>query len=603
MARKINIVGALVRAHAQSVRQANARQRAELAAIRRLEQGRAAAARAEAAEMRAVEASIRAAAAQEARDAKSKERAIKEAERDRQRQQREAEQAAHLDAAAHAEALTLEAAETVEGLQGLITATLEVDDCIDFEALRVREAAPKLRLPQLVLPELRDDASIKLPSPPGPIENQLARVQMPGFFERLFGGNSRYEKELAKIRAAHALAVRVHREESEKAKAAIEKRRMQHEAEVEQLKANHSAAVDLAKRKHAEALAGFEEKRAQRDAEVTELQRSYAAGEPEAVVLYNEMVLSNSDYPAGFPGQFRLAYLPESRQLVIDFELPTPEIVPPIAEYRYIKTRRTVEERPRKPAEIKAIYREVVAQTALRTLHEVFEADQGNHIDVAVFSGYVNKIDETTGNDIRPYLVSVRASKEAFLAINLARVDPQACLKNLGAQVSAQPDEARAVRPVVEFDMVDPRFIPEADVLSTLDARPNLMDLSPAEFESLVSNLFTQMGLESKLTRSSRDGGVDAVAFDTRPILGGKVVIQAKRYRHTVGVSAVRDLYGTLLNEGAKKGILVTTSSYGSDAYKFADDKPLELIDGGGLLYLLENIGRPARIIMPVEPS
>lgn len=289
--------------------------------------------------------------------------------------------------------------------------------------------------------------------------------------------------------------------------------------------------------------------------------------------------------------------------MVIDFELPTPEIVPPIAEYRYIKTRRTVEERPRKPAEIKAIYREVVAQTALRTLHEVFEADQGNHIDVAVFSGYVNKIDETTGNDIRPYLVSVRVSKEAFLAINLARVDPQACLKNLGAQVSAQPDEARAVRPVVEFDMVDPRFIPEADVLSTLDARPNLMDLSPAEFESLVSNLFTQMGLESKLTRSSRDGGVDAVAFDTRPILGGKVVIQAKRYRHTVGVSAVRDLYGTLLNEGAKKGILVTTSSYGSDAYKFADDKPLELIDGGGLLYLLENIGRPARIIMPVEPS
>ncbi|MNX61194.1 Mrr restriction system protein [compost metagenome] len=105
------------------------------------------------------------------------------------------------------------------------------------------------------------------------------------------------------------------------------------------------------------------------------------------------------------------------------------------------------------------------------------------------------------------------------------------------------------------------------------------------------------MGLDTKLTRSSRDGGVDAVAFDTRPVLGGKVVIQAKRYRDIVGVSAVRDLYGTMLNEGANKGILVCTSGYGPDAYNFSKDKPIELIDGGGLLYLLrEHAGTTARI-------
>ncbi|WP_235192413.1 restriction endonuclease [Mycobacterium asiaticum] len=71
------------------------------------------------------------------------------------------------------------------------------------------------------------------------------------------------------------------------------------------------------------------------------------------------------------------------------------------------------------------------------------------------------------------------------------------------------------------------------------------------------------MGLEAKQTRASRDGGVDCIAYDTRPIFGGKVVIQAKRYKNTVGVSAVRDLFGTLQNEGASKGILVTTSSPG----------------------------------------
>ena len=95
------------------------------------------------------------------------------------------------------------------------------------------------------------------------------------------------------------------------------------------------------------------------------------------------------------------------------------------------------------------------------------------------------------------------------------------------------------------------------------------------------------MGLETRLTQASRDGGVDCVAFDMRPVLGGKVVIQAKRYADTVGVSAVRDLYGTVLNEGAGKGILVTTSGYGQAAFDFAANKPIELLSGPNLLSLL----------------
>lgn len=90
--------------------------------------------------------------------------------------------------------------------------------------------------------------------------------------------------------------------------------------------------------------------------------------------------------------------------------------------------------------------------------------------------------------------------------------------------------------------------------------------------------------------------GVDAVAFDPDPIRGGKIVIQAKRYAYTVGVSAVRDLYGTLMNEGANKGILVTTSDYGPDAYEFANGKPITLLNGANLMHLLEKHGTKAHI-------
>ena len=253
-------------------------------------------------------------------------------------------------------------------------------------------------------------------------------------------------------------------------------------------------------------------------------------------------------------------------------------------------------------AQRKTLYSSVIAQVTLRTLKELFKADRTGFVETIVFNGYVDTIDTGTGRPLRTCLVTLRTSRDIFTRLELSRVDPLACLKVLNASVSKSPAELAPVRPVLEFNMVDPRFIEETDVLSGLDQRPNLMDLTPSEFESLITNLFQKMGLETRLTQASRDGGVDCVAFDPRPIFGGKVVIQAKRYKHTVGVSAVRDLFGTVQNEGASKGILVTTSGYGKASFDFADGKPLELLGGSNLLYLLkEHAGVEAKIVMPED--
>lgn len=50
------------------------------------------------------------------------------------------------------------------------------------------------------------------------------------------------------------------------------------------------------------------------------------------------------------------------------------------------------------------------------------------------------------------------------------------------------------------------------------------------------------------------------------------------------------------MNEGASKGILVTTSNFGPDSYNFANEKPLTLLNGGNLLQLLEKQGHKANI-------
>jgi restriction system protein len=55
-----------------------------------------------------------------------------------------------------------------------------------------------------------------------------------------------------------------------------------------------------------------------------------------------------------------------------------------------------------------------------------------------------------------------------------------------------------------------------------------------------------------------------------------------------------------LQNEGASKGILVTTSGYGQASFDFANNKLIVLIDGSNLLYLLaEHADIEAKIVPP----
>jgi restriction system protein len=491
-------------------------------------------------------------------------------ERGRLRAAKEARQQYLDDRIAEAEDRTQELTDCIRDLVGVLETTLRVNDTISFESLRSREPAPFFRPDPKLTEPLR-----------APVEEEfLARVAGPSWLgRRLPGGMKRYEEALERQREEFRQAT------------------VDHGAR----EADRQRVLAQALHAHEIKLEAHREKVARHNAEVDEFEEAYLQADPKAVSGYVSMVLERSDYPENFPREFRVAFAPASQELIVEYELPSPDIVPAVAEIRYVKTKDAFEEKPRKASEIKDLYQDLVAAIALRTCHEAFESDQAGHLAVVTFNGFVQAVDPSTGRDIRPCLISVRVSRDRFLEIDLGKVDKKACLRNLGAQLSPRPYEVQPVKPIVEFDMVDGRFVEQSDILGDLESRPNLLDLTPLEFENLVSNLFGQLGLETRLTRSSRDGGVDVVAYDARPVLGGKVVIQAKRYRNTVGVAAVRDLFGTMMNEGANKGILVTTSGFGPDAFDFACDKPIELLDGGRLLYLLDQIGVQARIIFPNE--
>lgn len=111
------------------------------------------------------------------------------------------------------------------------------------------------------------------------------------------------------------------------------------------------------------------------------------------------------------------------------------------------------------------------------------------------------------------------------------------------------------------------------------------------DFERQVHALLKKMGFEAEVTKASGDGGIDIIAHSKEHITGGKYIIQCKDWSKPVGEPPVRDLYGVVTAESANKGILITTSSFTTPAIKFAEGKPLELIDGTKFNQLLSKYG------------
>lgn len=330
------------------------------------------------------------------------------------------------------------------------------------------------------------------------------------------------------------------------------------------------------------------------------LKDDYLNKNRESIIQYCELVLNNSEYPESFPKDFEVDYNEDNKILLVEYVLPAPEQIPTLLDLKYIASKKELKETNLSELQLAKIYDSIIYKITLRTLHELFEADQTNAIEAVIFNGWVEGINKATGKKINNCIVSIQAKKEEFNEIDLRHVDPKTCFKNLKGIGSSKLSGIVAIQPIAQINKNDKRFVLSYDVADRLNEGENLASMDWEDFEHLLREIFakefSQNGGEVHVTQASRDGGVDAIAFDPDPIRGGKIVIQAKRYTNTVSVSAVRDLYGTVMNEGATKGILVTTADYGPDAYAFVKNKPLTLMNGSNLLYLLEKHGHKARI-------
>ncbi|MFF0700192.1 hypothetical protein ACFYVC_07800 [Streptomyces tendae] len=129
-----------------------------------------------------------------------------------------------------------------------------------------------------------------------------------------------------------------------------------------------------------------------------------------------DMALAQVRYPEGPRGQLRLAFVPKTRELLLELDLPGQDAVPAAAGYRCRASPapEAVVPQPRKPAEAKALYLALVARMALRAIDEAFAVAPPALVDVVVFNGHVRSKGKATGKPARPCLIRVRCARETF---------------------------------------------------------------------------------------------------------------------------------------------------------------------------------------------
>jgi restriction system protein len=196
--------------------------------------------------------------------------------------------------------------------------------------------------------ELDNHPHLRLGRPPYP--NDYLPKQ-PRILERLVPGwKRRYQRKVAKAQA------RLHSEES-------------------------TYATKVQQRQ--EHLARLKAQVEEQNQQVNAFYEAYRAGDPETVAAFFDLVFEQSHYPEGFPVNWKTVFLPESRQLIVDFDLPKLDLVPAIEKYRYTKSTDQITETKKAQKTRQALYSAAVAQATLKRLYEVFKSDREEVVDVA----------------------------------------------------------------------------------------------------------------------------------------------------------------------------------------------------------------------------
>lgn len=346
-------------------------------------------------------------------------------------QKRLAREAREADVAAmetEVERRNSELSEMHHAIDSLLAATLDVDDYVDLTTLHTVAEHP---------PFDRADLEVPVPSP-SPIIDPPAPVFAPPLPPKgltgLFGKKN-HEKAVAEATAAHEKRVAEWQSrlaQNELARQAAASQHADKEAE-------RVAALEVERARYAAECSAREAAAAERNAALDTLNANLGYGAVDAVEEYMSLVFSNSAYPADFPVEHDFEFDAATAELRLRVLVPGPDKVSATSAYKYTKSSDEITATSLSQKACKERYAGAVHQVALRSMHEVFEADRRGLIKTLSLEVGTETIDPATGREGYTLFVAAGAERDSFLELDLANVVPAATLSHLGAAVSKNP--------------------------------------------------------------------------------------------------------------------------------------------------------------------
>ena len=331
-------------------------------------------------------------------------------------------------------------AQAYEEIDGILAATLSVDDYVDLEALKITAVAHPPFDPGLY-------ATPNPPVPP-PVYPPQPVYREPAPPPGLLGVKKKHAEHIALARAEFERAQRAWQDQNGVIYAAygakVGRREEAERARLAQVAGMQVTYRAECRQREAEAEA--------RNLALTRLVNDLAFDVEAAIQEYVAIVLSSSVYPDAFPVDHDHDFDLATRELRLCVTVPPPAAVPSVKEYRYVKTRDEITSTDMPVKAQKDRYAQAVTQVAVRTLHEIFEADRGGKIHSIALKVESSVLSPATGLRESVPLVVVAAGRETFGRFDLSNVVPLATLEHLGAAVSRSPfdltpaDTSRGVR-------------------------------------------------------------------------------------------------------------------------------------------------------------
>lgn len=361
---------------------------------------------------------------------KAEERAITKADRaqeaDRKRLEKEAKLAHVESMLAEAEELNTALAISYAEIDELLEWTLEIDDFVDLDTFR--------RTPDL--PPFDPGDLEKSIAPPEPIRQPYKPIrELPVSAKGLIG---------RKKKQAEAQSAADERYESACAErdikmAALPAQQKLADDEHAQAEADRIAELEQARTRHQAECEKLEAEVAKHNAEIDSFIADLGYGAFDAVQEYVSIVLGNSAYPEHFEVTHEFEFDPQTAELRLRVISPPPGEMSDIKAYKYVKSTDEITSTTLSQKAQKDRYSGAVQQLALRSLHEIFEADRRGLIKAISLEVGTETAHPATGQKTYMPFVAVATERDAFIEFDLSAVVPAATLEHLGAAVSKNP--------------------------------------------------------------------------------------------------------------------------------------------------------------------